>query len=52
MKNNQKNKIALTNARLIDPHSGLDEIGDLLIEGKKLKLWETTYFIITPLKTH
>jgi hypothetical protein len=30
MKNNLKNKIAFTNARLIDPHSGLDELGDLI----------------------
>jgi len=44
MKNNQKNKIALTNARLIDPHSGLDEIGDLLIEGKKIKAMGNNLF--------
>lgn len=37
MKNEFKNNIAFTNARLIDPHSGLDELGDLLTEGKKIK---------------
>ena len=37
MKNEFKNNIAFTNARLIDPHSGLDEIGDLLTEGKQIK---------------
>ncbi len=28
MKNDLKNNIAFTNARLIDPHSGLDELGE------------------------
>ena len=37
MKNDLKNNIAFTNARLIDPHSGLDELGDLITEGKKIK---------------
>ena len=37
MKNDLKNNIAFTNARLIDPHSGLDEIGDLITEGKQIK---------------
>ena len=37
MKNDLKNNIAFTNARLIDPHSGLDELGDLITEGKQIK---------------
>ena len=37
MKNEFKNNIAFTNARLIDPHSGLDELGDLLTEGNQIK---------------
>lgn len=37
MINDLKNNIAFTNARLIDPHSGLDELGDLITEGKKIK---------------
>jgi len=37
MENNLKNKIAFTNARLIDPNSGLDELGELLTEGKQIK---------------
>jgi dihydroorotase len=37
MKNNLKNKIAFTNARLIDPNTGLDVIGGLLTENKIIK---------------
>ena len=37
MKNDLKNNIAFTNARLIDPHSGLDALGDLITEGKQIK---------------
>jgi len=44
MKNNIKNKIAFTNARLIDPNTGLDDLGGLLIEGKTIKAFGKNLF--------